>query len=261
MQEKLTPAMPTNTSPEKRILITDDEPLARERLRRLVDALPGYLVCGEAADGNEALTQVAKLEPDILLLDIRMPGMDGMEAAARLSQLNNPPAVVFCTAFDHYAIQAFDVQAMAYLLKPVRKEALAEALAKAGYINRVQLQTLAGKTDGNNNQIAVRTHRGTELIDLASILYCEADQKYVTLHHTGGETLCDYTLKELESTYPKHLLRSHRQTLVGVRFIHALRRTADGQNIIVLRDGLGELPVSRRTASTVKQWLKEHQPG
>lgn len=253
--------MTTDALPAKRILIADDEPLARERLRRLVETLPGYHVCGEAADGNEALTQVADLDPDIVLLDIRMPGMDGMETAARLSQLENPPAVVFCTAFDHYAIQAFDVQAMAYLLKPVRKEVLAEALDRAGRINRVQLQTLAGKTDRNNDQIAVRTHRGTELIDLVNILYCEADQKYVTLHHTDGETLCDYTLKELESTYPQYLLRSHRQTLVGVRFIQALRRTPAGQNIIILRDGRGELPVSRRTASTVKQWLQEYQPG
>ncbi|HTN35345.1 MAG TPA: LytTR family DNA-binding domain-containing protein [Marinobacter sp.] len=253
--------MSTQTQPIKRILIVDDEPLARERLRRLAEALPGYHVCGEAGDGNDALTQVASLEPDILLLDIRMPGMDGMETAARLSQLESPPAVIFCTAYDHYAIQAFDVQAIAYLLKPVRKEALAEALGRAGRVNRVQLQTLGEKADQTNDQIAVRTHRGTELIDLTAIIYCQADQKYVTLHHMGGETLSDYTLKELESTYPQHLLRSHRQTLVGVRFIQALKRTPAGQNIIVLRDGLGELSVSRRTANDVKQWLQEHQPG
>ncbi|PPI84079.1 DNA-binding response regulator [Marinobacter maroccanus] len=243
------------------VLIADDEPLARERIRRLVEALPGYRVCGEAADGDSSLKQVAELEPDILLLDIRMPGMDGMEAASRLSQLANPPALIFCTAYDHYAIQAFDVQAIAYLLKPVRKEALAEALARAGRVNRVQLQALNGQTAQSPEQLAVRTHRGTELIDLSEILYCGADQKYVTIHHARGETVCDYTLKELENSYPGILLRIHRNTLVGVRFIQALKRTPGGHNLVVLRNGQGELPVSRRHASNVRQWLQEHQPG
>ena len=253
--------MPSSPSQRRRILIADDEPLARERLRRLVSALPDYTVCGEAADGDAALQQVAELEPDILLLDIRMPGIDGMEAASRLEKLSNPPALIFCTAYDHYAIQAFDVQATAYLLKPVRKEALADALARAGRVNRVQWQTLNSQSADNDEQLAVRTYRGTELIDLANIVYCEADQKYVTLHHTGGETVCDFTLKELESTYPRHLLRIHRHTLVGVRYIQALRRTPDGQSLVALRDGRGELPVSRRHTSSVRQWLQEHQPG
>jgi two-component system response regulator AlgR len=203
---------------------------------------------------------VAELEPDILLMDIRMPGMDGMEAAHQLSQLNNPPAVIFCTAYDHYAIQAFEVRAIAYLLKPVRREALADALARAGKVNRVQLQALTHNSDLTTEQVAVRTHRGTELIDLADIRYCEADQKYVTLHHSRGETVCDYTLKELEQAYPEHLLRIHRHTLVGVRFIQALRRNNDGQSMLALNDSDTLLPVSRRHASHVRQWLQEHQP-
>ncbi|MBZ2170311.1 LytR/AlgR family response regulator transcription factor [Marinobacter sp. F4216] len=245
----------------RRILVADDEPLARERLRRLVEALPGYEVCGEASDGDSALAQVAKLEPDIMLLDIRMPGLDGMAAAGRLEKLANPPALIFCTAYDHYAIEAFGVQAIAYLLKPVRKEALADALNRAGRVNRVQAQTLGALNQGSDEQLAVRTHRGTELIDLVNIVYCEADQKYVTLHHSEGETVCDYTLKELESTYPGHLLRIHRQTLVGVRFIQALTRTDQGQAVVELKDGRGALPVSRRHASSVRQWLHDHQPG
>ncbi|MDN6320520.1 MAG: LytTR family DNA-binding domain-containing protein [Marinobacter sp.] len=245
------------------ILIADDEPLARQRLRRLTESLPDYQVCGEAADGNATLTQTADLQPDILLLDIRMPGVDGMEAAARLSQLSNPPAIIFCTAYDHYAIQAFDVQAVAYLLKPVRKEALAEALARAGRVNRVQLQALTKSSQQNapeNEQLAVRTHRGTELIDIAGIRYCQADQKYVTIHHSRGETVSDYTLKELENTYPHQLLRIHRNTLVGVRFIQALKRTPDNSNLVLLKDNLGELQVSRRHASNVRQWLHGQQP-
>lgn len=252
--------MTGNGNRKLRILIADDEPLARDRLRRLVDALPGYQTCGEAGDGDSTLEKVAELEPDILLLDIRMPGMDGMEAAARLSGLEQPPALVFCTAYDHYAIQAFDVQAAAYLLKPVRREALAEALERVGRVNRVQRQQLAEDNSRRGDQLAVRTHRGTELIDLTDILFCEADQKYVTLHHRDGETVSDYTLKELEASYPEHLLRIHRNTLVGVRFIKALERTAGGQNRIILQDRPERLAVSRRHAADVRQWLQEHQP-
>ncbi|MFP3976372.1 LytR/AlgR family response regulator transcription factor [Marinobacter sp. KMM 10035] len=254
---------------KQKILIADDEPLARQRLRRLAESLPEYVVCGEAGDGDTTLTQVAGLQPDILLLDIRMPGLDGMETAARLSRLSNPPAIIFCTAYDNYAIQAFEVQAVAYLLKPVRKDALTEALARAGRINRVQLRTLSDSMAGSaaeretveDGQLSVRTHRGTELIDIAGIRYCQADQKYVTIHHTRGETVSDYTLKELESAYPNQLLRIHRNTLVGVQYIQALRRTSDGQNLLALRDGLGELQVSRRHTSNVRQWLQRQQPG
>lgn len=250
----------------QKILIADDEPLARERLRRLAESLPGYQVCGEAGDGDTTLAQVAELQPDILLLDIRMPGVDGMETAARLGQLSNPPAVVFCTAYDRYAIQAFEVQATAYLLKPVRKEALAEALTRAGRVNRVQLRALAGdgrqptQEASGTPQLAVRSHRGTELIDIAGIRYCQADQKYVTIHHTRGETVCDYTLKELENTYPDQLLRIHRNTLIGTGYIQALQRSPEGHSLAVLRGVPEKLPVSRRHASKLRQWFQNHKP-
>lgn len=248
------------TTPIQRILIADDEPLARQRIRRLLEAVPGYQVCGEATDGDDALRKVAELEPDILLLDIRMPGLDGMDTADRLSRLDKPPAVIFCTAYDHYAIQAFNVNAVAYLLKPVRKEALASALARAGKVNRVQLQALTQQRDAGFEQLAVRTHRGTELIALNDLRYCEADQKYVTLYHSHGETVCDYTLKELELAYPQHLLRIHRHTLVGVRFIQGLRRTPDGQSQVVLKETENRLTVSRRHTAQVRLWLQDHQP-
>ena len=242
---------------DKKVLIADDEPLARERLSRLLESLPGYAVCGEAVDGNDTLAMAARLQPDILLLDIHMPGMDGMVTAERLVQQTNPPALIFCTAHEQHALEAFDVNATAYLLKPVRKEALAQALARAEKTNRLQRQAL--DRQGESEQLSVRSQRGTELINLADILYCQADQKYVTLVHHHGETLCDYSLKELEQAYPDHFLRIHRHTLVGVRFIHGLKRNADGRHALLLKDSDTALPVSRRHAAQVRQWL-EQQP-
>ncbi len=247
-------------SSPRQVLIADDEPLARERLSRLVEGLPGYAVCGEAVDGEDTLKAVARQQPDILLLDIHMPGMNGMAAAEQLARLSNPPALIFCTAHEQHAIEAFGVSAVAYLLKPVRKEALAEALARSGKTNRLQRQTLNRQTESETGQIAVRSHRGTELIDLADILYCQADQKYVTLHHRQGETLCDYTLKELEQAYPDHFLRIHRHTLAAVRFVQGIKRNAAGHHVLLLKDCDTVLPVSRRHAAEVRQWLESQHP-
>jgi two-component system response regulator AlgR len=250
-----------NQTSSRRVLIADDEPLARERLRRLVEALDGYSVCGEADEGAAALQAVAEQNPDIVLLDIRMPGMDGMQAAAQLAGLANPPALIFCTAYDRYAVHAFEVQAAAYLLKPVRREALQQALQRAGRVNRLQARALLEAQTNDPAHLAIRTHRGTELIDLDRVRYCEADQKYVTLHHSGGETVTDYTLKELEQAYPDRFLRVHRHTLASTAFIQSLVRTGTGQHQLFLRGMEQPLQVSRRHAPGVRRWLDEHQPG
>lgn len=244
---------------ERRILIADDEPLARERLLRLLDSVPGHSVCAEAADGREVLEAVAQHQPDVVLLDIRMPGTDGMEVARQLNRLAHPPAIIFCTAYDEYAINAFSVQAMAYLLKPVRREALEQALGSADRINRVQLQALQETSVGQSPTLPVKTHRGTELVDITQVYCCEADQKYVTLHQPHAQTITDHSLRELESRFPAHLLRIHRNTLIGVRYLKALLRDNDGHYKVSLAGSERQWPVSRRHASSVRQWLE--QPG
>src|SRR5260370_41226309 len=126
-----------------RVIIVDDEPRARERLRSLLAEIADVEVIGEAVNGHEALRETHDLAPDVVLLDVRMPGMDGLEAARHLNVLEEPPAVIFTTAYDQYAVEAFDAHAVGYLLKPVRKEQLATSLARAGRLTRAQLQRLA----------------------------------------------------------------------------------------------------------------------
>lgn len=145
---------------QRRVLIADDEPLARERLQRMIEGLEGYQVVAEAATGTEVLAAVADHTPDVVLLDIRMPGGDGLDVAENLATQPDPPAIIFCTAYDEYAIRAFEVQAAAYLLKPVRQQALADALGRAERLNRAQLQALRARPD-EGHHLSVTSARGT----------------------------------------------------------------------------------------------------
>jgi two-component system, LytTR family, response regulator AlgR len=245
-----------------KVLIADDEPLARERLARLVDALPGYSVLPDmAANGQEALRLIDDLHPDIVLMDIRMPGMDGLQAAARLCEHNDAPAVVFCTAHGEYALEAFAVSAVGYLLKPVRSEDLGDALAKAQRLNRVQLASL-GKASANTevqqarSHISARTRRGVELIPVEDVLYFIADHKYVTLRHCDGEVLLDEPLKALEDEFGDYFVRIHRNALVARNRIERLQRSSMGHFHLQLRGLPNEtLTVSRRHVPGVRKLM------
>ena len=147
---------------EHRILIVDDEAPARDRLRRLLEAMEDCRVCAEAGNGTEALEKAAEYDPDIVLMDVRMPGMDGVEAARELTAQATPPAVIFCTAYDDYALSAFRVEATDYLVKPVRREALANALARAARINRAQSRQFAPE---DRPAIVVRNQAGVERVE------------------------------------------------------------------------------------------------
>jgi two-component system, LytTR family, response regulator AlgR len=237
-----------------RVIIVDDEPPARERLRSMLEESGGFEVAGEAGNGAQALEQVDRLTPDIVLLDVRMPGIDGLEVARQLANLPEPPAVIFTTAFDEYALEAFESQAIAYLLKPIRAEKLRAALAKAGRLTRPQLQQVANATrePAHRTHIGVRGREGLKLIPIDEVLCFHADQKYTTVKHQRGEDLIEDSLKTLEEEFGSAFVRIHRNALVNTRYLERIARDASGQHFVHLR-GLAEpLEVSRRMAGDLK---------
>ena len=240
-----------------RILLVDDENLARDRLRRMLEAEAGHDVVGEAANGTEAVRVCAAEQPDLVLLDIRMPGMDGLETARHFLELEEPPAVIFCTAYEEHAIQAFDLQAVGYLLKPVRKENLFSALSKAMRLNRAQLAALHEADDTRRSHISARTHKGIELIAVDDIRYFQADQKYVTVRYSEGEIIVDETLRELETEFEDLFVRVHRNALVARHHIEGLAKESAGQVGVRLRGLEESIPISRRHLPAVRKLVKK----
>ncbi len=236
------------------VLIVDDESPARERLRSMLQGAEGFEVAGEAENGQRALELCDSLLPDIVLLDVRMPGIDGLEVARHLATLPEPPAVIFITAFDEYALQAFESEAIAYLLKPIRAEKLNAALAKAGRLTRPQLQQVASATKESprRSHIAVRGRDGLRLIPVEEVFCFHADQKYTTVKHQKGEDLIEDSLKTLEEEFGASFVRIHRNALVNTKFLERIARDASGQHFVHLRGLPDALEVSRRMAGDLK---------
>ncbi len=238
-----------------RVLIVDDETPARERLRSLLDEMGDVEVVGEAVNGEEAIALAYELSPDIVLLDVRMPWMDGIEAGRRLSELTEPPAVIFTTAFDEHALEAFDAKAVAYLLKPIRREKLAAAITQAVRLTKPQLAQAQAATrfTEKRSHIAVKQRDTTRLIPIADILYFAADQKYTTVKHSQGEALIEDSLRTLEDELSAEFVRIHRAALVNVQHLEAIERDAAGQYFVRLRNLPETLAVSRRMAGELRE--------
>lgn len=239
------------------IYIVDDESLARERIKRLLESENSYAICGEAENGEQAIEGIQKLKPDIVLLDIRMPGMDGLEVASRLSSQAQPPAIIFCTAYDQYAIEAFQHQAIGYLLKPARKEDLIKALSKAHQLNQAQIKQLENATQTSPDAFVANTWQGQEIIPLLDIFAFRADHKYLTVVHRQGETVSDQTLKDLEQRYSDHFIRIHRNSLVNKHQIEKLVKDQEGHHFVKLKAIAEPHAVSRRHVSDIKNFLLE----
>lgn len=241
-----------------RILIVDDEKLARDRLRELLNDIGGYTVIGEAMNGSEAVEKTSELNPDVLLMDIRMPGMDGLEAAMHLMGMENPPSVIFTTAYDQHALDAFDVNAVDYLLKPIRKDRLANALAKANKLTIKQMKevVLARPEPSVRSHISVHLRGNIRLVPLPDIIYFLADSKYVVVRTTAEEHLIEDSLVNLEKEFDDRFLRIHRNALIATAYIKGIEKSPDGTWQVNLRGLDKKLDVSRRHTAQVRRWAR-----
>lgn len=243
-----------------KILIVDDEAPARDRLRQLIEDGGIHEIVGEAAHGQEALDIAERVEPDVVLLDIRMPGVDGIETAHHLNKFDQAPAIVFTTAFDEYAIKAFEANAIGYVLKPVRRERLDQALAQAARLTSDALADVGRKSGyaDRRRHVCARIHGELKLIPVSDIRYFLADQKYVTVVHENGRDLIDDPLKALEQEFENGFVRIHRGALVALKAVDALKKDDEGRTQVILRNcDDDDLFVSRRHITNVKRRLKK----
>jgi len=250
-----------------KILLVDDEPLARERLRALLGDIAGELpteVVGEAGNGLAALDFLRHQAVDVILADIRMPGMDGIELAGHLAGIEPRPAVIFTTAYDNYAVQAFDLNAVDYLLKPVRAQRLLTALQKIPQAQPAQAALLAdiGRTvrGGGRSHLSCQERGRLLLVPVAEVLYFRADLKYVTARTLEREYLLDEALTHLESEFAERFIRLHRSVLVAKSALSAFEKAAgddaEAYGWAVLRGLPEKLPVSRRQWAPAKALVK-----
>ena len=245
------------TQPRRlRVLLVDDEALARARLRTLLaDCIaPGAEVLAEAANAVQALAALGSGTVDLILLDIHMPGMDGVALARSIAALPSVPAVVFVTAHAEHAVQAFEVNAVDYLTKPVRLERLQQALQK---VERLVPAQLAVQADLTEETLLIQDRGRTERLPLGEVMYLKAELKYITVRTAARSYVLDGSLGELEEKYAAHFMRIHRNALVSRRAVRALVKHFDpeeGEGWAVRLNGVSELlAVSRRQLSAVRE--------
>jgi two-component system, LytTR family, response regulator AlgR len=230
------------------VYLVDDELPALRRMGRMVEEIEGCRVLGSNQSSDQALIECARLPVDVIFLDVEMPGLNGVELARRLKRLQPEPVLVFVTAFERYAVDAFDVAAVDYLVKPVRPERLAQAMDRARQACRLRapepvLQARLGERVMN--------------IPLSRVRVLLAEDKYTSVHHVGGIALIDDSLVSLEQRFPRDLLRVHRNALVSQRHLRALLRDAEGTDRVELDDVECRPEVSRRQLPLVRRALKQ----
>jgi len=246
-----------------RVLIVDDEAPARNRIRDLLSdcALKMPIeIAGEAENGKRALAMLPECEADVVLLDVRMPDMDGLEVAQHIQKLDEPPTVIFTTAYDVYALKAFEVHAVDYLLKPIRLGRLFDALSRARTITPPRLDALRELKPEARTHLSVNERGRIHLIPVADIAFLKADLKYVTVRTTEREYLIEESLAKLEHEFLARFVRVHRNCLVAKEAIRGFERAAgddgEGNWLVVMKNIAEKLAVSRRQQHIVREFGK-----
>lgn len=246
---------PKMITSQLKILIADDEAPARNRLRELLGDIDNITLVGEAKNGKQALALAEETHADVLLLDIRMPQMDGIEAAMHLQKLNPPPAIIFTTAFDGYALQAFDMNAVDYLLKPIRLERLQTAINKARALLPAQLEAIR-PLQPRRTHFSVSERGRVILVPLTDVIYLRAELKYTTVRTKEREYLIEDSLTSIEQEFGEQFLRLHRNCLVAQASILGYEKSAgaDGEShwVALLKDISETVSVSRRQLHVLK---------
>jgi len=242
------------------ILVVDDELPARERLVRMIGELAngGWQVAGTAENGQKAVDFCRQNPVDIVLMDIRMPIMDGLQAAGLLAAEEKPPAVIFTTAYGEYALDAFEAKGIGYLLKPIKKQHLQETLSRVQQLNRAQLQMVDQRAPGRIQRTYISgSYRGAVVrIALDDIIYFLAEQKYVIASTGDKDVLLDESLKSLEDRFARQFVRIHRNALVASEKISGVEKKQGQQPMLILQGVDKKLEISRRQLSSIKHLLK-----
>jgi two-component system response regulator AlgR len=235
-----------------RTLIIDDEPPARSRMKRLLEAIPECEFAGEAGSSRHALELIPELKPDLLLLDISMPGMDGMALARTLQTMEKPPEIIFCTAWHDQALDAFDCNAVDYLVKPVRPERLQSAIDKV-----LRVLNVPGVDEVADQFLRSTVGGKTTLVPLAEVICLIAEDKYTTVLYERGKTVINDSLIDLERRFQDQLLRVHRNTLVTSQRVRGLERLNSGVTFLNLEGTDFRPEVSRRQLALVRKFIKD----
>jgi two-component system LytT family response regulator len=239
-------------------LLVDDERLARSELRRLLRAHPEIEIIGEAADAAQAKGKIRTLHPDLIFLDVQMPGRTGFELLAELAE---PPRVIFTTAYDQYALRAFDFGALDYLLKPIEPSRLAQALARLKE-NAGTEPSASGQTDtgqgvlGENDQVFLKDGDRCWLVRVSDIRLLESEGNYARIYFAGNRPLIPRSLQTLETRlHPQHFLRVSRQHIINLRFVRKVEPWFDGGLLLRLAEHDPEIKVARRRAQELRERL------